>query len=189
MTLFRVELRKAITLDNSTGYRKWRNTFYVDTTTPILACTQVHDGWKNILRDCVRDKVYAYQVYATDMLPSTSNYHIMAIEEGFQRGNITTPDELYAVDNCLAVNITVPVSRPSRKFWRAGYCESDYNQGVFSNTTFINLINTKFDDLIGSFEFRDIDGQLWVSTLITKPSLRTMGKTTRFDVPNPPPVG
>lgn len=189
MTLFRTELRMAITLDNSTGFKKWRTTFYLNKSTAVAAAQQLRDDWIGILGDACRDRVYAYQVYATDMVEGTSNFHLQSILPEDQRGHIPTPDELYAVENCLAVGITVPASRPSRKFWRAGYCESDYTQGVYSNSTFSTLISGKFDDLCGTGQYVDIDGQDWISTLVVKASLRVLGRTSRFDVPNPPPAG
>jgi hypothetical protein len=171
------------------GFRKWRTTFYLDTGTAEAAANQLIDDWTNTLRNHVRESVYAYQVYATDLLPVTADYAIIPIDEGFQRGNVPTPSELYGIEYCLAVNLTVPASRPSRKFWRAGYCESDYSDGVFNNATLASDIADDFNTIISSGLYRDVDGESWTSVLVVKPSIRRLGRTAAFDVPVPPPVG
>ena len=189
MTLHRVELRLAVTLDNATGFRKWRTTFYADTATPLAAANQVRQDWIDQLRDTCRDKIYAYAVYAVDLNPATSAFALISIGDADQRGSIATPDELYPIEQCLAVGIEVPSSRPSRKFWRAGYCESDYTQGVFSNSTFATIIRQGFDNIAQSGNYRDVDGQEWVAVLQAKQSIRRLGRTAGFDVPTPPAVG
>lgn len=188
MGLFVVSLRQAMER-GSTPYRKWSNTFFVETETAEAAASLVNDGWVNILRNHVREHVYAYQVYATDMLVATSEYIVEAIDPAFQRGVVSRPDEIYTPENCVAVSITVPASRPSRKFWRPGLTEADFGNGVFDNTTLLGQIISDFNDLIASGPFRDVDGQNWISVLGVKQSIRRLGRTAPFDVPAGPALG
>lgn len=188
MTLFRTELRFACDPGNI-PYRKWRTTFYVDTSSTEAAASALVDSWINTLRNNVRDRVYAYQAYATDLDPESAIYSLVPIDPAFQRGALSTSADLYNFDICLAVSIAVPASRPSRKFWRPGLMESDISNGVFNNSAYADAITTDFNTIIGEGIYRDIDGDFWQAVLGIKQSNRKMGRTAAFDVPTGPPLG
>ena len=188
MTLFRTELRFA-TDPAGTPYRKWRTTFYIDTSSTEAAASALGDSWINTLRSCVRDRVYAYQVYATDLDPESAIYSLIPIDPAFQRGDLSTTTDMYNFDICLAVAISVPASRPSRKFWRPGLMESDMTNGIFTNTALADLTTDAFNTIIEEGIYRDIDGDFWQAVLTIKQSNREMGRLAAFDVPAGPPLG
>lgn len=185
MPLFRAELRLAAERQG-TPWRKWRNTFYIVEADAAGAADQCRNAWEVVLRNHCRAFVYAYEVYATDLVPNTSNYVLMPVDTEFQRGNLDAGSDFYALEHCLAISIAVPNSRPSRKFWRPGLLESDFVDGVFQNTTLRDQIIEDWNTMIGNNANYDVDGEPWTSVLSVKQSIRRLGRTAPFSVPAGP---
>lgn len=173
--------------------RKWSNVFFMEAVSPLAAAFFTASAWAENLRTCCRERVYAYEVYATDLTPGTDAFSVVGISPGEQRGLLTTPigEEPYMPKTCLAVTLGVSGGRPSRKFWRPGIYEGDIVNGVGVNPALVTLINTAFTNMIDSLGsvFVDPDGQNVFSVSRIRLTTREFGRESQTDVPLPPPLG
>lgn len=188
---FRVSLRLA-TDQPGQPFRKWSNTFYVEAANPVAAAAAGVGAWTGFLRGAARERVYCYQVYATDLLANTDNYQVQNVDQAFQRGSLATPGtEPYQPKTCLSVTIPVDQSRPSRKFWRPGLYEGDVSNGVTINSTLADTIADAFNNLIANSEglWLDPDRQQWLAPVQLRLTTREFGREATADVPIPPPLG
>lgn len=173
--------------------RKWTNTYYVEAANPTAAAAAVAVGWTAHLRNAAYRSVFAYEVYATDLAEGTELYAVVGIPTGQQRGTLNAPadQEEYLTKACAAVTLTVPDSRPSRKFWRPGFYEGGIVDGVSIFPSIVTAIREAFEDFIDAFEgqLRDPDGQAITGVGTIKLTTREFGRTAGSDLPEPPPVG
>jgi hypothetical protein len=193
MAIYRTSLRMAH--DATWNQRKrWTTTFHVQASTAAIAAQSVADAWDTWLRDGTSSIVFAYEVYATDLLAATSDYEVVPIPAGVQRGKVvgsTATSERYLGKACATVTLSVPGSRPSRKFWRFGFTEAD----VVGGTDLTGPVQTAIGNAFGNFitamsgALVDPDGQPITSVRSVKFSTRNFGRQAGSDLPLPPAVG
>lgn len=192
MAIFRTVLRMASDIVDQVQ-RKWGPTFYVEAASPTAAATALAVGWADSLRQTCRERVYAYEVYATDLAPLTDNYTVVSIAQGSQRGALVTPApaEPYLPKVCVAVTLLVENSRPSRKFWRPGLYEVDITNGVTVAAPLLASIRDNFSIFVESFNgfLVDPDGQPITGVGPLRLTTREYGRESTVDVPTPPPLG
>ena len=193
MPLFKTSLRLA-TDQPGIPARKWSNTFYLETNSVIDAANRVRDGWIQYLRGAARQRVYAYEVYATDLNAATETFAVLPIAPGSQRGIIIDPAgglQPYLPKACAAVTLSVLGSRPSRKFWRPGFLEDDIIDGVQIQPALVTLITNQFaqfiDGLFGALVDPDVQEIAGVSKI--RLTTREFGREATADVPAPPALG
>lgn len=188
---FRASLRLASDLPGQPP-RKWSNTFYCEAPNAAAACALIVAGWVNYLAATCRERVYAYQVYATDLLPGTDSFFVQNIPSGQQRGTLPAlSSDPYLPKACVSITIPVGASRPSRKFWRPGLYEGDVINGVSINTTLADFIYEGWNDFIVNAEgaLLDPDRQPWEANPQLRLTTREFGREATADVPIPPPLG
>lgn len=191
MALYRTSLRMAHDVTFSQR-RKWSNTFYVEAPNATAAAAAVAVGWESALRGGVRANIFAYEVYATDLLPGTEDYDVVTIPSGLARGTIgLQASQNYLLKACLGVVLRVSGSRPSRKFWRCGLNELDVVDGVSVGGTIIDLVENAFGEFLVEMggALRDPDGQPFEDVGRIYLTTREFGRTAGYDVPEAPPVG
>ena len=189
MPLFRASLRMA----HDTTWpsrRKWSNTFYFNVANAAAAAAALVVGWVDHLRNAADETIFAYEVYATDLVPSTSNYVVQPIAPGSRRGTIAigSRGEVYLPKTSVAVELLVPGSRPSRKFWRPGLREADVENGDTVDPDILLLINTAFEDFVTAASPGLVDPDTEQITAVGQFRLTTreFGRTAGADVPAPP---
>lgn len=190
MPLYRAALRLATDMPGQPA-RKWSTTFYLNTVTAFVAANLVRVGWNQQLSFAARDRVYAYEVYATDLTEGTTDYVVLPIEPGDQRGQIPTPSsDPYLPKSCIAVELLVVGSRPSRKFWRPGLTEADIASGVTVDPALITTVRTQFEAfLMATDALRDPDDQTMFGVGSLRLTTREFGREATNLVPAPPPFG
>lgn len=192
MPLYVTSLRKSWDIPGITR-RKWSNTFYVNAPSAAAAAAALVTAWNTTLRAAATDRVFAYEVYATDLVEGTTDYALQAIAPGSQRGQIPyqTSAEPYDPIVCASVTIPVPGSRPSRKYWRPGLNETDVIGGQALAPALVEAIRTAFNDLIGEFDaiWYDVDGQEWQTPVTVRYTRRRLGRESAENLPSPPPFG
>lgn len=188
MARFKVSLRLAWDIALIPA-RKWSNTFYLEAANPSAAAAGVVTGWTTYLRNAARTTVYAYEVYASDIVPLTDNYVVQTIPTAQARGSLAVPaaDQPYLPKVCIAVPLQVPGSRPSRKFWRPGLYETDITNGVSVGSGMVNAINTSFSQFIGNLgaALVDVDGQPITTVGPLRLTTREFGRESTNLVPAP----
>lgn len=193
MALYDVVLRLA-TDQPGIPARRWSNRFILDSDSAFSAAAAIRAQWIGKLRNGVRERVYAYEVYATDTNTTTDNFTTLPILPGDQRGTLANPVgglEPYLPKACMAVTLNVASSRPSRKFWRPGFLEADITNGVSVNPDLVELTTNLFEgviqDLFGAWV--DPDSQEIASVGRIRLTTREFGREATADVPAPPPLG
>lgn len=192
MTLYRVALRLAF--DSTFPLpRKWSTTFFVEAANAVAAASVGALGWEGPLRQAAKSFVFCYDVYATDLNPGTTDYANVAPALSLQRGAVAPATaELYLDKFCAAVTITVPLSRPSRKFWRYGFEEAEVSQaGRTISPAVITLIRDAWNDFIDINPglLRDEDGQAYTQVANVRATTREFGRESTNLVPQGPPLG
>lgn len=137
-------------------------------------------------------RVYAYEVYATDLLPNTTNFTTVPIPVGQQRGSRSIVDlgEPYIPKACVSVNINVPNSRPSRKFWRPGLFEADVVNGTSITPGLRAAIEGAFIIVVNNNpNLRDPDGQFFSDVGSLRLTTRNFGRESTNLVPLGPALG
>lgn len=191
MTLYHTSLRLSWDIVGITR-RKWSNSFYVEAANSAAAAAVVVGLWVNALRGGARERVFAYEVYATDLLEGTTDYTVQAVPEGSQRGTLVTGvGEAYEPKTCVSVTIPVAASRPSRKFWRPGLYEGDVIAGQTLDTALVSSVQTAWGEalFLGEGVLRDPDGQAWGTSAVYRLSSRRFGRESAENLPVPPPLG
>lgn len=190
MALHKVSLRMAT--DASWVRRaKWSNTFYLDTPNPGAAAAAIAGGWIAHLATCVRNTVFAYEVYATSATPGDNLFSTVPIPLAQRRGTLSTVDlgEQYQFNACIGVELNVVNSRPSRKFWRPGIYEGDVVQGVSLGAGLVNATTNSFTALVAALDLLDPDGENIDSVGEIRLTSRKLGRQAGNDIPQQPPFG
>jgi hypothetical protein len=174
--------------------RKWSTTLFLDSVSPLAAANLARDTWSEVLADGARERVYLYEVYATDLDPASDSYVTVGVPAGAQRGRLPTPGfggQPYLPKVCLAVTLGVSGSRPSRKFWRPGIYEGDVENGVGVDPVLVNAVTVAWDNATAAFgsAFVDPDGQNIFGVTRVRLTTREFGAESQTDVPLPPPLG
>lgn len=188
MPLFRVSLRFASDISGHPP-RKWSNTLFANDATPLAAASRGVSLWTGALRSGARERVWCYQVYATDLAPLTDNYHVYDVEPGAQRGSLPTPaGEPYLPKACVAVALPVSGSRPSRKFWRPGLYEGDVTNGVTLSVSLADAIRDAWGTGLAADEgyWLDPDGEQYGFLPQLRLTTREYGREATANVPVPP---
>lgn len=192
MTLYRTSLRLA-TDQPGVPARKWSNTFFVEAPTAFSAAALIYSAAWSELRTSVKERVYAYEVYATDSNTATDDFAIFPIPIGERRGTVPVAGlgEPYLPKVCLAVTLSVAGSRPSRKFWRPGLFENEVLAGVSVTPALITEITGRFNTFIADMDgaLRDPDGQSVGPVQKITLTTREFGREATADVPLPPALG
>jgi len=192
MPVFYTALRLASDTPGQPG-RRWSNVFYYDVANPGIAAAALVGGWIEYLRNASRERVYAYEAYATDLVEGTANYAVVPVPAAQSRGTIPTSGlgEPYRPQVCLAVTLNATASRPSRKFWRPGLYEGDILNGVTIVGALVETVRTNYsnflDDAAGNL--CDPQGDKLQSVGRITLTSRNFGREATVDVPIPPPLG
>ena len=192
MPLYKLALRFAH--DVTWGERRrWSTTFFVEASNPTAAASFGTGLWISALRPATADHVFCYEAYATDLDPSTEAYDVVAVPSGQQRGTNTTlfTAEKYLLKACLAVEMKVTASRPSRKFWRPGLTEGTIVGGTAVSEDVLTATRAAWENLLtaGGTFLRDPDGQSFSSIGTIKLTTREFGREAGSNLPTPPAVG
>lgn len=173
--------------------RKWSTTFFIEAASALEAADLVRAAWVAQLRPGAATSVFAYEVYATDLLPATSDYAVVPVAPGSQRGTFNQLGgvQKYLLKACIAVTLPVTGSRPSRKFWRFGLNEDDVVDGVSLGSVVTTNVANAWTAFVGALGAALVDPQGQAITGVSRLRLTTreFGRTAGADVPEPPPVG
>lgn len=190
MPVHRVALRLASDIPGQPA-RKWSNTFFLNEATPFVAANVLASAWERFLRQSCTERVFAYEIYATDLVPNTTNYVVVPVAPGVQRG--TQPfgnNEPYMPKVCLSVELLVNASRPSRKFWRTGLREVEVTNGVDVSAVTVGAVRSAFNDFLAdTATLVDPDGQSVFGVGKIRLTTREFGRESTNLVPTPPPLG
>lgn len=191
MTLYQCSLRQSSDKPGTVP-RKWSNTFFIDAASAVQAAAAMVGLWQGYLRNACFNRVFAYEVYATDLAQGTDDYAIQAIPAGSQRGTLDDGGmEAYLAKACLAVTLSVTGSRPSRKFWRVGLTEGMVINGVSVDLAIVEEIRDAWALLFLEQDgvLRDPDGQPLTGVQSIRLTTREFGRESTNLVPTPPPFG
>lgn len=191
MALYKVSWRKSWDTANI-ARRKWSTTIYIEAASSVAAAAAGVGMWVSFLRQACRNTVFCYEVYATDLVPGTSDYTVQGVPAGSQRGTLalTGLGEPYLPKACISVTIPVTGSRPSRKFWRPGLFEADVVNGEGLLTTIGDVVKAQWDAaLAAASSLRDPDNELLTANVTVRLTTREFGRESTNLPPEPPPVG
>ena len=173
--------------------RKWSYSFFYESGSSEQAANVFSLTWTEFLRNGHSETVFAYEVFATSVTAGDDLFTTLPIPEGQSRGAvpINGRGEQYLPKAVLSLPLTVPNSRPSRKYARPGFYETDIINGVAVAPSFLFTIRSAWadalEDLAGSLV--DPDGQLITGLGVGRLTTREFGRTAGNDVPTPPPLG
>jgi len=190
MALYKIALR--FSNDNASARRvKWSNVFYRNVDTAVLAANSGITAWTNHLNQAARRSVFCYEVYASSVTEGDSDYVVLAVPPGDQRalGPVPVGAQQYQLNSCLAVNLPVSGSRPSRKFWRPGLFESDVENGTEVITSLVSAIQSSFNSMLAGSAWLDPDGQAVLPAVTVKFTQRKLGRLAGFNLPTVPAQG
>lgn len=190
MPLYKASLRMATDMPGQPA-RKWSNTYFWDAASAFVAADATRNLWNGFLKGVSRERVYCYEVYATDLAEGTTDYVVLPIAPGDQRGTLPLPaSDPYMPKVCVAVELLVNGSRPSRKFFRPGLTEADIAAGVTLDSTLAAAIADAFGDAAEGFSgLRDVDNQPIFGVGKVRLTTREFGRESTNLVPTPPPLG
>lgn len=191
MTLYKTALRMAHDVTFSQR-RRWSTTFYVEAANATAAASAIAVAWNATLKNGCDTRVFAYEVYATDQLPGTEDFAVVGIPASQQRGTIDAgASEAYLLKAAIAVELLVPNSRPSRKFWRPGLRETQVVNGVSVEANTASLVRTAFTNFLTTMgsALKDPDGQTFSGVGKLTLTTRQFGREAGSNLPEPPPVG
>lgn len=184
MALFRVITRLA--LRTSADAYTWSYVWYVEEADVEAAAVYGRDEIWPSLAVCHKAYTYCYQVYASDLVPSTTNYTVIGVDAGDQPGLIAASSQLYRASTVVRVELNVAGGRPSRKFVRPALEETDITNGTTLEADIIDAINGAFTDILAASALRDESGNTFSGYTIAGLSDRRLGKFARNDVPPAP---
>lgn len=185
MPLFRVQLRMAINRPDLGQVYKWSNLYFGEVAD---AADGVAKGvsWWSVLRSCHNENAFCYAVYASDLVPATTNYLIGSVPEELQLGTLTGSGGFLPPFNVARVDLAVASSRPSRKFLRVPLQEGDITLGQLTGAI-VDAIDDTFTDLLALTDAPvDESGNAFVGALTLGVTSRRLGKFAFTAVPSPP---
>ena len=183
MALFRVTIRKAISGSSGLNY-KWSNVYYDEAPDASTAADHGLGIW-NRERPFHNTNVYCYEVYASDLVPGTVNFVQKRPTAAQQYGQYGSTGEWYASFACVRIDLLVPLSRASRKFYHVPLVEADVVNGASFVPALITALTTGLDQIIAVASLRDESGNNvigWVNHGITS---RRLGRQAFHDIPQP----
>lgn len=183
MALFRVTIRKAISGSSGLNY-KWSNVYYDEAPDANTAADHGLGIW-NRERIFHNTNVFCYEVYASDLVPNTINFVQKPPLAAQQFGQYASTGEWYASFACVRVDLLVPQSRASRKFYHLPLVEGDVVNGASLVTACANAIASGMDQIVAVASLRDESGNNitdWVNHGITS---RRLGRQAFHDIPAP----
>lgn len=193
MAVYAVQLRQAFGGGELPYAYKFSNVFYVNEDSAASAANVGLLIW-NAMKAAVFEGVYCNSIYATDLVPATTNYAQIPVPTEDQRGLMAYPGgtDIYNPIVCARVDLLVNNSRPSRKFHRGGYETSVFANGgrAFIGTYQLALQSAYATILVDTdFGLCDVDGQVVTAALVMGVTTRELGREAFSDVPTPPPFG
>lgn len=185
MALFRLVVRKAINI--SGAVYKWSNIYFVDRASAQDAAATMGPAVWNRERGFHSTDAFAYEAYASDLVPNTSNYAIVPITAN-QHGLWSASGDLLPSFCALRVDITISgPSRPSRKFYRIPLRETDWT-GSGISTGLAAAVDSGVASLVALPELRDESGNQVSSFVVRNVTSRRLGRHASEDVPTNPGV-
>jgi hypothetical protein len=169
--------------------------WYIQETTVNAAAAKMVDLWADFLRTCCSPLVYAYEVYASDLLPTTVEFTTLPITPGSQRGTIGglggDVTNLYNPQICSRFDLTVPGGFSSRKWMRCGLIEGAIAPGglSISSTFWSDLQAAALADVIADAAVRDESGNAFSGIVDKGLQAKRLGKFARYALPTPPAFG
>jgi hypothetical protein len=193
MAVYAVQLRQAHGGGGHPHNFKYSNVFYVNEDSALSAANTGLLIW-NAMKAAMFEWAYCYSIYATDLVPATTNYAQVPVPSEDQRGLLSysgTPFVVHPII-CARVDLLVNSSRPSRKFVRGGYASDVFNNGgVTFVGTYLTLLQNAFAQILidtgGSLV--DVDGQGVTAPQVLGVTTRELGREAYNDLPTPPAFG
>ena len=193
MAVYAVQLRQAQGGGSWPNVFKYSNVFYVNEDSAASAAANGLLIW-NAIKESYFQEAYCYSIYATDLVPATTNYAQVPVPSGDQRGSLVhsgTPFVTHPII-CARIDLLVPSSRPSRKFMRGAFASDCFANG---NTAFIGTylttLETAWDQMITDLggQLCDVDGQGVTAPQVVGVTTREFGREAYNDLPTPPSFG
>lgn len=184
MALFRVLTRMAVR--TSADAYTWSYVWYVEAADVDAAAVVGRDEIWPSLAVCHKTIAFCYEIYASDLVPSTTNYTVIGVDAGDQPGLVTGSGQLYRATSVCRVELNVAGGRPSRKYLRLPFDETEVTNGIVIETSAIDDINGTFTDIVAITSLRDESGNLFTGYTIKGVTDRRLGKLARNAVPPSP---
>lgn len=193
MAVYAVQLRQAFGGGTLPFAYKWSNVFYTNEDSAFSAASVGLLIW-NAMKAACFEGTYCSSIYATDLVPATTNYAQIPVPVEDQRGTLAYPGatDIYNPIVCARVDLLVNSSRPSRKFHRGGYETSVFaNGGRAFIGTYLTTLQGAYTQILVDTDFGlcDVDGQAVTAALALGVTTRELGREAFSDVPTPPPFG
>lgn len=192
MSLWKLTIKKAV---NTGGLAyKWSNTYFAEAATATEALSTAASIWINGERLFHNQLAFAYEFYVNNtadppFTPGTVGTVLPEVRRGIRPANLVDVPQVMPAFNVLRVDFPVPVSRPSRKFYRIPLLETD----VTSQQITVDLAEDVQEGVnyIASLPaIRDPDGQPFGGTGINRGiTSRRLGREAALAVPVGPAFG
>lgn len=186
MAIFRVQTRLAHDSPGYTPY-KWSYLWYVNTDTLGDAVTLGEQIWE-ALRPAHSLRAFCYELYVSDVLPTTVTYTLSPIAPGNQRGTAPAVSNLLPSFNVVRVDLNAVSSRPSRKFHRLPLGEDQLVNGELASSS-ATAIRDAFDLAAGLANVCDESGNPFTGVVVKGITSRRLGKFAYTAVPSGPALG
>lgn len=183
MTRFRVVVRKAISGSSGLNY-KWSNVYYDEAPDASTAADHGIGIW-NRERIFHNTNVFCYEVYASDLVPNTVNFVQKKPTALLQYGQYASTGEWYASFACVRVDLLVPNSRASRKFFHLPLVEADVVNGLSLVSGCNAAIASGMDQIIAIASLRDESGNNVTGYVNHGITSRRLGRQAFHDIPQP----
>lgn len=194
MANFLTQLRMCVGASGFPDAYKYSYVFFTEAGTPGEAISNGISIWEDALRQCHGEVAFCYEIYASDLLPDTTNFSTGAMPSGLERGTVGMggSTNLYNPNHAVRIDLPVAGGFPSRKWLRLGFLEEWIAPGglQIGSTAIIEVLDEMRADL-GALSFlRDESGGTYFGTP-TFEGFRTkrLGKFARFDLPPFPAFG
>lgn len=193
MALHRVITRLAAGGGTFPDAYKWSYVWYMEAADPASAALAGATLWVAHLRKGHNEYAYCYEVYASDLVQSTTLFTTLGVTPAVQRGLFDAPTEFEAYNPSIVVRVDLNVTsgRPSRKFHRVPLLEGDVGSGgrAISNGALTAAINEAYEEVVAFPGLRDESGNTFSGWSIQGLTTRRLGRDARNDLPSPPSFG
>jgi hypothetical protein len=184
MALFRMLTRMA--MRTSADAYTWSYVWYVEAADVEAAAVHGRDVVWPSLADAHKVYAFCYQIYASDLVPNTTNYTNLAVDPADQPGTIAASGQLYRASTTVRVELNIAGGRPSRKFHRVPLEEDDVTNGLTIATGIASDVSAAYAALLAASDIRDESGNTFSGYTVRGLSDRRLGKTSRNSVPPSP---
>lgn len=181
--LFSLSVRKAISGSSGLNY-KWSNRYFVEAADAVSAAALGNGFWTRE-RLFHNADAFAYQFYATDLVPNTTNFAYATPAAATQFGAWVQGGDWYADFVCVRVDMTVPNSRASRKFFHIPLRESDVTDGKVISAGLLAAISTGMGQIVAVAQLRDESGNAITGFVNHGITSRRLGRQAYHDIPQP----